>query len=212
VRVLQQVGIWCVTAMLWVGPWSAPEAGAQPPSKHRWCLSFHEVHPSLEAGEARRKGVPAGYRIYPAPDSGVPWEKELVLREEPLLHGGDLADAQPSLDQRTNLPIITFRFNAAGTRTFARFTRNNVGRPFAVVVDGSVVTAPTILEPILGGAGQISGKFTSDSAVQLAARIRSGRCAEVSRLPGHSWPAAGVIGERHRWRIEGARMLVHCAL
>ena len=75
-----------------------------------------------------------------------------------------------------------------GTRTFARFTRNNVGHPFAIVVEGSVVTAPTILEPILGGEGQISGKFTSDSAAQLAGRIRSGTCAEVSGSSG-TWLA-----------------------
>ena len=182
-KVLQQVGIWCVAAMLWVGAWNAPQAGAQTPSKHRWCLSFHEVHPSLEASEARRKGVPAGYRIYPAPDSGVPWEKELLLREEPFLHGGDLAEAQADLDLVTNRPIVKFRFNAAGASTFALFTRSNVGRPFAIVVDGSVVTAPTIVTEILGGEGQLSGGLTSDTAAQLADRIRSGKCAEIVSLP-----------------------------
>jgi preprotein translocase subunit SecD len=151
-------------------------------------LSFHEVHLSLTAGEAREKGVPVGYRIYPAPD-GIPWEKELLLREEPLLHGGDMADAQPSFDPRMNRPIVTFQFNPAGTRKFGLFTRNNVGRQFAIVVDGSVVTAPIITEPILGGKGQISGSFTSDSAAQLAARIRSGTCVEVSRLPA-PWVAS----------------------
>src|SRR5262245_44526373 len=156
--------------LLSAGPWNASQPGAEPPSKHRWCLSFHEVHPSLTAPEARQKGVPAGYRIYPAPDSGIAWEKELLLREEPLLHGGDLADAQAALDPIMNRPIIKFPIKAAGTSKFAKFTRMNVGRPFAIVVDGHVVTAPIINEPILGGEGQISGTFTSDTAAQLADR------------------------------------------
>src|SRR5262249_38981646 len=108
---------------------------------------------------------------------------DLLLREEPVLHGGHMADAQPGFDQYTNLPIVTFRFSAAGAQKFASFTRNNVGRPFAVVVDDRVITAPVIREPILGGTGQISGNFTSGSATQLAARIRSGTCAELSNIP-----------------------------
>jgi preprotein translocase subunit SecD len=95
-----------------------------------------------------------------------------------LLHGGDVADAKPGRDPRTNQPIITFRFKAAGARKFASFTRSNIGRQFAIIVDGDVVTAPVITEPILGGEGQISGTFTSDTAAQLADRLRSNRCAE----------------------------------
>jgi preprotein translocase subunit SecD len=189
VRVLRLVAICGVTIMLWAGHWGALYVEAQSASKQKWCLSFHEVHPSLTVPEAKQKGVPAGYRIYSWTE-GVRGEKDLLLREEPVLHGGDMADAQPSFDPRTNLPIITFRFNAAGTHKFAMFTRNNVFRQFAIVVDGGVITAPVIREPILGGKGQISGNFTSESAAQLAARIRSGTCAEVSRLPGPalSWP------------------------
>lgn len=189
-RTLQLVGIWCVTCMLWAGPWNTPPAGAQSPSKHRWCVSFHEIHPSLTAREALQKGVPAGYRIYPAPDS-IPWEKELLLREEPLLHGGDMADAQPGIDERTNSPIIEseqFRFNAAGAGRFALFTRNNVGRQLAILVHGRVVAAPIINEPILGDEGRISGGLTSDTAAQLANRIRSGMCREANRFR-NVWPA-----------------------
>jgi hypothetical protein len=134
----------------------------------------------MTAHEARQMGVPAGYRIYPSDVK----ENDLLLREEPVVHGGDVADAQAAFDQRTNLPIVTFHFNAAGANKFASFTRNNVGRPFAVVVDGRVVTAPVIQTPILGGVGQISGNFTPASAAQLAARIRSGTCVEFSGLPG----------------------------
>ena len=165
-----------VTAMLWASPWSAL-AGAQSPSKHGWCVSFHEVHPSLTAVEAQQRGVPAGYRIYSGPE-GVGGKEEWLLREEPVLHGGDMVDAQAGFDPRTDLPIVSFRFNTAGTDKFALFTRTNIRRPFAIVVDGHVVTAPVIQEPILAGVGQISGNFTANSAAQLAARIRSGRCVE----------------------------------
>ena len=189
--VLRLVATWGATILLWAGPWDPPQAGAQPPSKHRWCLSFHEVHPTLSVAEARRKGVPAGYRIYPAPD-GIPWEKELLVREEPFLHGGNVADAQADLDPATNRPIVKFRFDAVGANTFALFTRSNVGRPFAIVVDGSVVTAPTIVMEILGGEGQLSGGLTSDTAAQLADRIRSGTCIEISRLPGPGSLARGI--------------------
>jgi SecD/SecF fusion protein len=169
-RILRLVGIWCVTAMLWAGPWNVPQAGAQSPSKQKWCLSFHEVHPSLTGAAARQKGVPAGYRIYPGPGVG----EELLLREVPVLHGGDMVDAQSSVDERSEL-VMTFRLSEAGASKFATFTRDNVERPFAIVVDGRVVAAPIINEPILGGEGQIMGP----SLDELAARIRSGTCGGV---------------------------------
>jgi preprotein translocase subunit SecD len=146
--------------------------------RQKWCVSFHEVHPSVTAAQAQQGRMPAGYRVYP---SDVPGN-DLLLREEPVLHGGHMADAHPAFDQYTRQPIVTFRFSAAGAETFAAFTRNNVGRPFAVVIDDRVITAPVIREPILGGTGQISGNFTAASAARVAARIRSGTCGEISRL------------------------------
>jgi preprotein translocase subunit SecD len=85
-----------------------------------------------------------------------------------------LVDAQAIFDQRTKEPVVTFRFNAVGTRQFARLTGEKVGAPFAVVLDGVVLSAPVIREPILGGSGQISGNFTVESANDLAILLRSG--------------------------------------
>jgi preprotein translocase subunit SecD len=82
--------------------------------------------------------------------------------------------AQPGFDQRTNEPIVTFRFNAVGAREFGRVTGERVGAPMAVVLDGVVLTAPIIREPILGGTGQISGNFSAESANDLAMLLRSG--------------------------------------
>jgi preprotein translocase subunit SecD len=134
-------------------------------------LSFHEVNPQMSAEEARATRPPPGYRLYAsAEQDGV----QYLLRENPVVQGEDLADAQPGFDQRTNEPIISFRFNNSGARNFGNFTKENVGRPFAIVLDDKVLSAPVIREPILGGAGQISGSFTVESANTLAVQLRSG--------------------------------------
>jgi preprotein translocase subunit SecD len=88
--------------------------------------------------------------------------------------GEDLTDAQPGFDQRTSEPIVTFRFNTNGARRFAQVTQENVGRPFAIVLDNEVISAPVIREPILGGSGQISGNFTVEQANDLAILLRAG--------------------------------------
>jgi preprotein translocase subunit SecD len=136
-------------------------------------LTFHEVHPSTSAEEAQQTRVPLGYRIYPGDPEGEAG-RSFLLKEAPVVSGEDLVDAQPGFDQQTNEPIISFRFNQSGARKFGRFTRDNVGAPFAIVLDNMVLSAPVIREPILGGSGQISGSFTVDSANALAIQLRSG--------------------------------------
>ncbi|HZP98171.1 MAG TPA: protein translocase subunit SecD [Reyranella sp.] len=134
-------------------------------------LSFHEVHPTMSADEARRTRAPAGYRVYPGEEKE---EGDQLLRETPVVRGDELKTAQPAFDQRTNEPIISFTFNNSGARKFGEFTRTHVGRPFAIVLDDKVISAPVIREPILGGSGQISGSFTVEGANQLAIQLRSG--------------------------------------
>jgi protein-export membrane protein SecD len=128
-------------------------------------LGFHEV---VSAEEARQGRVPVGFKSYSAPPGA------LLLREIPVVRGNDLIDAQATFDRRTDEPIIAFRFNNAGARTFARYTAENVGRPFAIVLDDVVVSTPVIREPILGGSGQVSGNFTVEAARQLAVQLRAG--------------------------------------
>ncbi|MCB1520894.1 MAG: protein translocase subunit SecD [Hyphomicrobiaceae bacterium] len=134
-------------------------------------LTFHDVHPQMTAEEARATRVPIGYKIHPSDD---PRDGDILLKENPVVQGEDLVDAQPGFDQRTNEPIISFRFNQSGARKFGNFTKDNVGRPFAIVLDNKVLSAPVIREPILGGSGQISGSFTVETANQLAIQLRSG--------------------------------------
>ncbi len=88
--------------------------------------------------------------------------------------GEHLVDAQPAFDAQTNEPIVSFRFNQQGALRFGRLTQENVGRPFAIVLDNEVVSAPRINEPILGGSGQISGRFSTQEANDLAIVLRSG--------------------------------------
>jgi preprotein translocase subunit SecD len=86
--------------------------------------------------------------------------------------GGNLTDAQPTFQD--GRPVVNFRFNSVGARHFADVTRQNVGHPFAIVLDNKVISAPVIREPILGGSGIISGNFSVQSARDLAILLRAG--------------------------------------
>lgn len=102
------------------------------------------------------------------PGSKLPVEKRVMVQ------GEDLTDAQPGFDSRTQEPVVNFRFNIRGGQRFGEVTSENVGRPFAIVLDGKVISAPRILGPITGGSGQISGHFTVESANNLAILLRAG--------------------------------------
>ncbi|WP_137391415.1 protein translocase subunit SecD [Rhodoligotrophos defluvii] len=120
------------------------------------------------------------------PASAPPGCDLLYSRDEPRIpyfvqtssratvEGEDLTDAQPGFDQRNGEPIVSFRFNQRGAQRFGELTQRNVGKPFAIVLDNEVISAPVINEPILGGTGQISGRFTVEDANDLAIVLRSG--------------------------------------
>ena len=146
-------------------------------------LSFHEVHPTMTAQEAKSTRVPSGYRISKSkadpkdPEAAV--ARDYLIRETSVVDGSDLADAHAGFDSRSNEPIINFRFNQSGARKFGNFTKDNVGRPFAIVLDlgrpeENVLSAPVIRDAILGGSGQISGSYTPESANNFAIQLRSG--------------------------------------
>ena len=139
-----------------------------------------------ETGKLEFRMVDAGANVQQVAESKqVPVDDELlyskddpplpyVIKKQTLVSGENLVDAQPGFDQRTNEPIVTFRFDATGAKRFARVTQENVGLPFAIILDGKVISAPVIREPILGGSGQISGNFTVPEASDLAVTLRSG--------------------------------------
>jgi len=134
-------------------------------------LDFRMVDVSMPAEQAAQGRIPPDDEIlYSATQPKTPY----LVEKRILVSGGDLTDAQPGFDQRTNEPIVSFRFNTSGARKFAQVTQENVGKPFAIVLDNQVISAPVIREPILGGSGQISGSFTVESANDLAILLRAG--------------------------------------
>lgn len=134
-------------------------------------LSFRFVDQSITAEEAARTRPPAGSSLL---DSADEFNPQYVVENRVIVAGEDLVDSQPSFTQQTNEPVVTFRFNTAGARKFGRATQENVGRPFAIVLDNEVISAPVIQEPILGGSGQITGSFTVEGANDLAVLLRAG--------------------------------------
>lgn len=96
------------------------------------------------------------------------------VRRRVEVDGANLTDARASQDNRTGEWVVNFAFDSVGTRRFSEITRANVGRPFAIVLDEKVITAPNIREPITGGRGQISGNFTVRTANDLAVLLRAG--------------------------------------
>jgi preprotein translocase subunit SecD len=135
-------------------------------------LTFQLVDQSMSPDQALQSRPPPGTEIvYGSQAEG---KQPYLLETRVLVSGEELTDAQPSFDQRTSEPVVTFKFNNSGARKFAQATTENVGKPFAIVLDNEVISAPVIREPIIGGSGQISGSFTVESANNLAILLRAG--------------------------------------
>jgi preprotein translocase subunit SecD len=96
-----------------------------------------------------------------------------ILESAPVVTGEDLVDAQPTFDQNGR-PAVSFRFNPSGARKFGDYTAENIGSPFAIVLDGEVISAPVIQSHIPGGSGIITGRFTVEESTQLAVLLRAG--------------------------------------
>lgn len=134
-------------------------------------LSFRLVDRSMPVEEALNGRPPATAEIlFSVDDPPIPY----LIQRRVLVSGENLVDAQAGFDQRTNEPIVTFRFDTKGAQRFGQVTQQNVGFPFAIVLDNQVISAPVINEPILGGSGQISGNFSVESANDLAVLLRAG--------------------------------------
>lgn len=137
-------------------------------------LEFKLVDVNAGPAEMAQGRAPVGSQIlpYPTNPSGVPL---IAVKRQVMVSGEELIDAQQGFDPQNNAPVVNIRFNAAGGRKFGRVTSENVNRPFAIILDDTVLSAPNINEPILGGSAQISGNFTVESANQLAIALRSGK-------------------------------------
>ena len=133
-------------------------------------LEFKLVDLSANPADVQAGRAPPGSQVLPMADgSGA-----MAVKRRVMVSGERLTDAKQSYDQ-DGRPDISITFNTAGGRRFARATQENVGKPFAIILDDKILSAPNINEPILGGRASISGSFTVQSANDLAVSLASGK-------------------------------------
>ncbi|HSQ99714.1 MAG TPA: protein translocase subunit SecD [Sphingomicrobium sp.] len=133
-------------------------------------LEFKLVDLSANPQDVQQGRAPPGSQVLPMADGNG----AIAVKRRVMVSGDQLTDAKQSFDQ-DGRPDIDITFNTAGARRFGRVTQENVGKPFAIILDDKVLSAPNINEPILGGRAQISGSFTVQSAHDLAVSLASGK-------------------------------------
>ncbi|HEY0051860.1 MAG TPA: protein translocase subunit SecD [Caulobacteraceae bacterium] len=144
-------------------------------------LTFQMVDVENSVAEAVAGSVPPDSQLlYDA--QGTPYlvKKRILVSGEQLV-----ADGTNVVTDQNNQPAIGFRFNGLGAQRFGAATAANVGKPFAIILDDKVISAPTIQQAILGGTGQITGSFTVAEASEL-----------VNLLKGGALPAPLKVEER----------------
>jgi preprotein translocase subunit SecD len=137
---------------------------------HRARIAFRLVDASMDATEAQQGTPPPASEVLYDFKTKAPY----LLLKETVMEGDDIIDAAPGFDPQSHQPIASFRFNARGARRLAHITEENVGRPFAIVLDDQVLSVSVIREPISGGSVVISGNFTLEDANAMAMLLRSG--------------------------------------
>ena len=135
-------------------------------------LTFHLLDVTTTPEAARRGGLPPGSMLLPGDESTPERPVWYVVRKRVNVSGEHLVDAQPSFQD--GQPVVSFRFDTLGGKRFGDITQQNVGRPLAIVLDGKVISAPVIRQPILGGNGIISGRFTVQQTQDLSLLLRAG--------------------------------------
>jgi preprotein translocase subunit SecD len=133
-------------------------------------LEFKLVDLSANPADVKAGHAPPGSEVAPMADgSGA-----IAVKRRVMVNGDQISKAVQSFDDNGR-PDIQLTFDSAGARRFGRATQENVGKPFAIILDGRVLSYPTIEGPILGGTAQITGNFTVESANELAISLQSGR-------------------------------------
>ena len=134
-------------------------------------MTFHLVNENVSAAQLSSGRPPMGTEFLPMTGS----EGTLIpVYSRVELSGENLIDSQASFDSQNGMPVVTQVFDSVGARKFSRLTTEHVNERFAIVLDGKVLSAPVIREPIPGGRGQISGNFTTKAAQDLSVLLRSG--------------------------------------
>jgi len=133
-------------------------------------LEFKLVDMTADQNQVQQGHAPAGSQVLPMAEGGG----FIAVKRRVMVSGDQLVDAKQSFDQ-DGRAVVSIRFNTAGSRRFGRVTQENVNKPFAIILDDKVLSAPNINEPILGGQAQISGNFTVETANELAVSLASGK-------------------------------------
>tara|TARA_B100000676_G_scaffold299725_1_gene344446 strand:- start:367 stop:1938 length:1572 start_codon:yes stop_codon:yes gene_type:complete len=136
-------------------------------------MTFHLVDPKVSTFNPRHRVRPGTMLLKSVDERDSTGRSVYYLVKKRIeVSGENLVDSQPTVEQ--GRPVVSFRFDPIGARRFGNTTKRNVDKPFAIVLDNEVISAPVIREPILGGNGIISGNFTTESAQELALLLRSG--------------------------------------
>ncbi len=137
-------------------------------------LEFKLVDQAALPADVVQGIAPPGSQIVPYSSSSDFPGQSIAVRRLGGIKGDSLVDARQSFEQQTNDPVVTIQFDQQGGAKFAKLTSENVNKPFAIILDGEVLSAPNINEPILGGSAQIAGGFTVEEANNLSISLRSG--------------------------------------
>ena len=132
-------------------------------------LTFHLLDDAFLLTDSSNRQLPPDTGRYKSMDG----TKTYAIKKRVLISGDSLINAAPGVDQYGRA-VVNIRFDNIGTKKFADITKANVGKPFAIILDGKVVTAPNIKQAILGGSAEISGDFTMQEANDIAILLRAG--------------------------------------
>jgi preprotein translocase subunit SecD len=136
-------------------------------------LEFRLLAENVTAEQLASGRAPPGTQILPTRESsGLP--PQVAVQRQRIITGDQIVRAQQSFDEQGQ-PDVSITFDSAGGTRFAKVTRDNVGKPFAIILDNQILSAPSIRQPIMGGLASITGGFTVEEANELAISLRSGR-------------------------------------
>ena len=149
-------------------------------------LEFKLVDLQANPADIAQGHAPPGSEVldYPDAPAGLPFVAyptaagempKVAVKRRVMVSGDQITRAKQGFDQQSNAAIVQITFNSAGAHRFGRVTQDNVNKPFAIILDNKVLSAPNINEPILGGSAQITGNFTVESANELAVSLNSGQ-------------------------------------
>jgi preprotein translocase subunit SecD len=134
-------------------------------------LEFKLVDLGANPADVQQGHAPPGDQILPMASGGG----SVVVKRRVMVSGDQISKAAQGYDSESGAPDIDLTFDSAGARRFGRATQENVGKPFAIILDDKVLSAPNINEPILGGQARITGSFTVQSAHDLAVSLSAGK-------------------------------------